>query len=303
MTERGKRVYALLRSINSWLPGPATWRQNPLCQREDSGEAPSMSVDCQTCAGKGMIGKGVKRRCARCRGRGTRVVDAYTEREVGSEDGGLIQRRRDARCDGCGGDGVHRNGRRCHRCSGRGTISVAEARGRDSELERLCANERIRAGLEGVAFSESASFERRSRLYEQGSYDHADQALSELGLEAPSRYSALLRHVIYDDGASLSPALERQIAETVEWLAKRMPDPIRVPRWALIPERCEKGKGRWANGQAQGVRNDQIRKLADEGRSPTWLADEFGLSRQRVQQIIGASKLGGRGREAREAAA
>lgn len=191
-----------------------------------------------------------------------------------------VVRKRRARCDGCGGHGVHGNGRRCFHCGGTGIRETAEERN-DSELERLEGLRRIRAGLEAPdAFAEWQ--ERKERWYRQGSYDEVDHGLTCL----PERQRViLLRYVVYGVADITTPALDELIAEAAEALAKLMPERIRVPAWARErPD--EHGKGRWANGHAQGVRNTRIRQLAADGTSLTKIGRQFGLTKQAVSNVL-----------------
>lgn len=246
---------------------------------------PSSRVECETCQGQGKFGKQRDRTCARCKGRGFRVIDSYDrkQREVGSEQTEPVERTSRIRCDACAGQGVHGNGRLCGYCSGQGHRFVAE-----SSLVRAAAS----------AFATPAELSKRERQYRQGSYAELEDALRWLERELPPLYSLTLRHLIYPNEVTIiSPRIRERLEQACELLAHRLPAHIRVPGWARKDEESPvRGNGRWANGHAQAKRNDEIRALLEQGVSARELGERFGLSTKRIYDVGGGPRTDVRGR-------
>jgi hypothetical protein len=153
-------------------------------------EGPSHNIGCPECHGLGWVrarkfGQGVVRldsgiltkSCKRCSGRGWYPADDYTGREVGTEETGLADApARTVFCDGCGGNGVHGNGRRCRYCEGAGTVAIpADVRERKPGRSDAMT-EALRAGRATGS----------PGLWAAGSFAALESAISELTI--PMRY-------------------------------------------------------------------------------------------------------------------
>ncbi len=256
MTKDAALVHALLRTLNDWIAGPTTWTRNPLCSRPDSGEAPSTTVQCETCQGHGHRGKTP---CAPCHGTGQITVDAYTERAVSTQTQ-HVTRIRLVKCDSCAGHGAHGNGRRCWHCDGTGQRNAP-----DTELTFEATSRSVSTQTVWIS-------DRKARQYATGSYAELEDALTALQHGDPNAYRTILCCVVYDEPRIVSESQTSLITATCEWLAHYMPKPIRCP----------------ASAKTDTPRNrtQHIQQLRAQGLTLDAIGQHVGLTKQRVGQIL-----------------
>lgn len=277
MNEAGRKVEALLQTSLAF-----TWAiSDPkgALRRCESGEHFNTQADCGSCGGSGKRGK---HPCPNCNGTGTVLIDTTTRRTASDR----IEQEHAARlvtCDSCGGGGAHGNGRRCDYCDGRGVRANTD-HNTSHILARLEARERVRAGLEADRELADELATRRDLLHRQGSYADLDVAMRRLEHEKPVAHAIVVLFLVMGSPAARSDRVQRVLDATCELLAHWMPDPIRVPAWAL--ERAAKGRGRWANGFTQAQRNREIRAAYAGGEPVGTLARRFALDRRSIQRIV-----------------
>lgn len=222
----------LLRCLTDLDYSPPTWTGQLVQRQARAGEGPSERIACATCNGEGSVRKRrVPFLCTTCAGRGWVVVDAYTQRMVGTAETGIVQQVKALRCDACGGNGAHGNGRRCQVCNGSGWVEVP--------LQRLQA---CRTPLSadapelGVGDPVLAALERRDRA---GDFDQLGLALGALRLELPRAYRTVVR--VYVEASIEADELDEagRLRHDVGlcYLLRLMPEEIRVPTWAARNER------------------------------------------------------------------
>jgi hypothetical protein len=207
-------------------------------------------------------------------------------------------RTRRVTCDCCGGWGAH--GGRCPASSGIGEASRRCSRcGGNGYFVILVELATVTTPLEQEAITFAAHESRASlgsSLWNRGSFAEVERAV--LDLEHGPRSLVWRAYV-----SAVTPAVdlsEHRKADLKLYFAKVvssartacLPGRIRVPRelreW-LQDERSQRanGSGRWANTQAQGVRNSQIRALVTGGMSSSAVARRYGLHRATVARIVG----------------
>ncbi len=269
MTSDAQRVLALLKTLNDWVVGPTTWTKNPLCSREDSGEAPSTTRQCETCQGHGKRGK---QACAPCNGTGHITVDAYTERAV-STSTQHVTRIRLVKCDSCAGHGAHGNGRRCWHCDGTGQRNAPDTEHTFEATARSVSTQTVWIS------------DRKARQYASGSYAELEDALLRLQGADPNLHRYVLHHVVYGETYVATDSSSLLIAEACEWLAVWMPKPVKVP--AHVHRSTSKPpKGNGAGKTLLGQRNEQVRAYRAAGLSLAKIGARMNLTKQRVSQIL-----------------
>jgi hypothetical protein len=241
-SERQTQIVLLERTLTDFDYQPPTWTGALVQRQAKAGEGPSERVPCPDCGGEGERRiRGIPTLCARCKGSGLVTVDAYTQREVGSEEGGLVDRRGWVRCDSCGGGafgrapGVHGNGQACRHCADSGRPGWVRA------PEQKARPWRDRAPLSAAADTFAAGdpvlacMERRVLA---GSYEELGLALAALRLERGRLYR--LNVGVFVEANREEDELDRYEALLVEeglaYLASLMPREIRVPSWAATYE-------------------------------------------------------------------
>lgn len=107
------------------------------------------------------------------------------------------------------------------------TYTAAE---RDAQLANLEHQARLRLG---DYRSDRDPWEHaRREQYRQGDYNRLDHLLDDLRVLAPERHGLAWRVATHHPGI-LDQALRVELVRTVWWLAERLPDPCRVPAWAI----------------------------------------------------------------------
>lgn len=240
--ERQVAIVLLERTLTDFDFQPKTSTGSIVAHHAKAGEGPSERVSCPTCDGEGRRRvRGIDTQCDHCNGNGLITVDAYTRREVGSEEGGLVDRRGWVRCDSCGGGafgrapGVHGNGQACRHCadSGRpGWMRAPEQKIRPwGERAPLTAQADTFAAGDPVL----ACMERRVLA---GSYEELGLALGALRLEHRELYR--LNVQVFVEAQREEDELDRYesllVDESLAYLAHLMPAEIRVPSWAAAYE-------------------------------------------------------------------
>jgi hypothetical protein len=226
----------LLRTLGDFDYQPPTSTGAIVQRQAKAGEGPSERISCESCGGEGRRRiRGVERQCEPCSGRGWIVVDAYTGRRVGTAETELVDPRRRVRCDACGGDGAHGNGRRCSRCDGRGEVAAPERpvrpwRGQGIALLKADAPEL------GPGDPVIACMERRQLA---GSYDELGLALACLRLEYRGRYRLLVGVFVEAEREVEQLHIDEALAveQALRYLRGLMPEEIRVPSWAARYEK------------------------------------------------------------------
>lgn len=296
--ERVAQVWQLLRSMADWEPSPkvATPRG------AQPGEAGVLHEPCDVCDGSGRLKSSAL--CRRCKGRGYLTVDPQTRREApeakdpddfstSPRELALAVRYRRVRCDRCGGKPHPERG--CPGCAGSGRVDVLDTRQTDASLRRLERDwPQLRTGENGEepGWWLSAALDRKLAQWTTGSYPELAQLLQRLELERPDVVTTLERWVIRPaldpTLADPSPATRALINEFVEWLAERMPWPIRVPTrpqrdWLEAKHDLWRSRG---NDRARLQRDQEIATLVAAGETVVTVAQAFALSPKRVRQIV-----------------
>lgn len=194
--------------------------------------------------------------------------------------------RRTVKCDACDGEGAHGNGRRCTVCDGAGR--------RDQHIFEL----HLTSERDTVADDADRMSDAIDARNESGSYHELDRALAGIArhVNKPERFAVLTVYAIEAlrllDELWLPPPTRMQdelqeaeqlLAETaLAYIAWRMPDPIRVPAEVqanakLLAEHRTRVKGRGAGPKALEQRAKEMRQHARDGRSPQWIAAEYGV--------------------------
>lgn len=257
------------------------------------GQGPSKTIPCPVCGGSGVVKNkwGAVIVCETCNIRGRITVDGYTGEQVQVANGNgngrlgrewvaefLVLCDRDSihrLCDRCAGEGAWK-GARCEVCDGRGRVAVP-----GSWVKSRPAGNGF--GSDGDA-AVLAACDRREKA---GSYRELDRALADLRRAFGARAVELLDTptVELSEGALVTVDL------LLVFVDQRMPDPVRVPSWAVKNEqdRCRHRtvvRGRQAGVMASARRDREIRALARDGQAVQWIAAEYGVSVRLVYEIV-----------------
>lgn len=221
----------LLRTLTDYDYQPKTWTGALVQRQAVRGEGPSATIDCPDCGGEGKRRvRGIVADCDRCKGRGSLVVDAYTERQIGTLETDLVDRVRWVRCDACGGQGAHGNQRRCEYCPERpGWVKAPERPIRP--FRGLSVPITADAPELGRGDPVIACMERRQLA---GSYEELGLALGCLRIEYRHCYLLVVRVYVEAEfeEEQLPKDPRRLVTESLGYLERLMPEEIRVPRWA-----------------------------------------------------------------------
>lgn len=313
--DRTTAVWALLSSFADWMPTPVrVWTPSGAIR----GESPGRRELCETCEGTGRVGRGA---CRRCSGRGYHWIDPQSEQEVVSEEttyAQLIQYTR-VRCDGCGGSGrltastsrdpglrdlLEVDGERhwwrqaerprCGHCRGSGSIEVVDDHLMERKLWELAREEAARAGEIVSEDLLDLRARREQEHWSGGSYRELASVLRQFELRAPRLHAALMRHVVWEPGVyTVGPALQQRIEYAVEWIAERMPDPIRVPSEVKTAHARKHVLWRHRSPAAEHARRKRDAEIAalvlDHGQAPERVAEIHAVSAKRVRQIVSSA--------------
>lgn len=279
------KIVALLRTRGDLWPYP----KGSSLRRRKAGFVGKLKLDCETCGATGKLKNG--RDCAHCKGQGFTKVDPYDEPIKGSSPSRVEHG--DPKCMNCDGRGVLPNLKRCIWCRGSGRITRPTPLDLDTERAAGPVDE-----LDSI-------IEALMRRLERGDWPALDFALERLETHDPlshrlirlcyltapkdTVFGSVLRPKDLDDHDLMRLCLG------LLFLAELMPETIRTPAYAMAysrrvaAESDEQGKGRHANPYTQGERDRKIRELreSDPDRwSYTKLAEKFGITRRRIQQIV-----------------
>ena len=272
LTDRAARVYAILRCLLEWVPGPPA-----TSPRTDPGFGPAGSrwATCPDCLANGRV----LFTCETCGGRGE-----------------VFEGGRDPMSDP---PAVPRDHRR--RAAGFGGSDREDARDRRRRLldieRRLGEDADVRAGRIAPADRETRAIDARDRLYARGSVSDVARALERLRDVDVDAYRAC--YSIALDPPAADVELDTRHPAGVELLAALVPDPVLVPAGMLQAPDVERiaragraalwrGRNGWA-ARTRGERDALVRAAIVEGVSISTVSLRFGLSRRRVQQIVAAS--------------
>jgi hypothetical protein len=284
-------------------PAPETATGKLVRRQAKRGPAPSRWEKCSTCGGEGTttdrFGRPV--RCVRCRGRGRRKVDDYTNEEVAAESpffswreefAYLLERdTKTATCPFCDGKGVYKF-KRCEPCRGSGRIPIPGSWISDPQKPERSGGDAVDVQID--------AFERRDEL---GDWLELERALVELRRRARTCYR-MLRGVYMLEQRSideLDAVDELALRAALLYLDAVLPFPIAVPRWiAKADERRREHlrtvKGRGADERALEARNREIERDLRQEKPVQWIADHYGLSVRQVYEIAAAMKARAQGK-------
>lgn len=305
MNDRVEQTYALLASFADWEPSIRV----DVARGAIRGESPGDVKLCEVCEGTGTRGD-TRFPCRVCKGRGTLAIDPQTGNVVRDEADAietLVKRVRTV-CSGCGGSGKRsassrrdpgerdvlvldeRTGRynwrraerdTCPDCAGTGsreTIVMAKPPATAPELDPV-----------GDPLGVIKALERKQRQWQRGSYPQLEVRLQLLEVRYPWARTMVDRHVIHPIGATLTLAARERLDWAVEWLEQGMPYPIVVPEEARRDREALKHslwRGRTqAHRRQRKERNQRIISELLDGAEPSAVANRYGLSARRVQQI------------------
>ena len=225
------------------------------------GPAPTAKAPCKPCGGVGSFGK-VKRPCAACEGTGEVMVDAYTGEPVGTE------------------------GQK---------VKAASSQRIDAELAKLASNEEIRRGR---TLDDPFAWEaRRIRYRQAGSYASIERALDSLRANEPDLCSVVMATTVYG-WASVTDANRPMLERALEFIARRMPQEVRVPKWVTDPPpKVERewpaGGGSKRNHSPAKDRNATIIDLSRQGKKGREIAEYVGCSAATVSRVLRSVDLAG----------
>lgn len=267
MTDRGRLVYALLRTLLAWTPSPRSrlgvdlprgfadpaqrYVSCPDCLANDR---PQGMPGCETCGGQGEIPEPRKD-----------PYDTGQDRSAFGTVGGDARRAR------------------------------AE---RDRLLRRLEQDEAVRLGEIASDDALTRSLARRDALYRKGSYRQVEMALAKLRRLDPDAYTVAMAVAYAPFGEQPVDCERDSVVAICELLGVWIDGPIYVPEFVPVSEDaelerlCREGRGAlwrgrrdWHNMKRR-ERNAMIAAMANAGRSPTQIGLALGLTRRRVQQIL-----------------
>ena len=219
---RRRQVEELLRTMLDYLPVP---NRDSTAPRFASlpGPAPGQKARCTRCDATGRVHG--DRPCQKCR-----TVKAGVE-SVGGVWNAFHHRHGCRLCLICDGTG--------HVKAGRGGTPVDEMlrpgkterhdkayeraerrRGTDAELARLGRLVAIREQDEAADWWLAAADRRRQVLWAGTQHAELVALLALLRVEMPSRYSILLRVLVYGEEIVLSDGMRDRLDETLDWLAE-----------------------------------------------------------------------------------
>jgi hypothetical protein len=276
-----KAVYALARTQLDWIPAPPPTlapRSGFVAAIDEAGRQ-LRYLACPDCLtnGKPMFG------CETCGGRGEIPDSGRDPYETSSSTlfGGVASER-----------------------------AADKARAIDAQLIRLRQLERARAG-DPAALPEdwlTRALRLKAQQWKRGDYPLLEAWQEILGYRFPMRHFAWVTFVVEEQPLSVASAARVRLDETAAWLADRMLSTIhrqiaagvkrsrelRVPHEHQEPaDPAEAGKGRWANGWAQGQRNATVVGLAAEGKTAGEIARQVGVTKRRVQQLLAEAQAAG----------
>ena len=268
-------MYALLRSLLDWVPGPQGSRAHSLpgfVQRDRRCEqcrVNGLSEGCRFCGGSGVVTVADPMQVSR---------PSTRESRMRGESGTLAdskQAERDA------------------------------AYARDRTIDRIGGLVAQHEGLEAAPDLLTAAAAAQDRQYRHGDYALLDRTLSGLPAEFRSVVLAVMYHPFGE--APIEPPDWAALRDACEWLAWRMVllaggsvervrglrVPSSVPVFGRVELECQsrvardalaRGHSVWASAN-RAERKRMIVELHDNGLPDGQIAFRLGLSRQRVQQI------------------
>jgi hypothetical protein len=220
--------------------------------------------------------------CESCKGRGWHKVDPMLNKQAESweEQKQASANTRRVLCDRCAGQGVWKN-ERCSMCDGAGKVSVP--------LERAILTDADRET--DVVLNE---WERMLvRREESGSYREFDKCVAELARRSPLRHRVFHEvHVVKSASAGmLHPTQALELERGLVLLLRWMPREIVVPREILALEKRVAQRPVKGNGVSKVQLADRDAEIVGRfnrghGDSAKVLAQDFGLSVQRVNEIV-----------------
>lgn len=274
-----KAVYALLDRMLDWLP------QSGVSVQRDPSSKPGVGSwrRCNRCAGSGRV-TGIGKAARACRGNHGPDAPGHGCRPCLNCEAGWVKATR-------GQEGSSRmlsEGE--HELAEEAMTKSERRRWIDTQILNLQAMAAVRAGEAALPDQVLRAISRKQVLYSQGSFGALDVALLQLAFAYPLRHDAIRLYLI-DQHAQPAPMVAVRLAETVGWLAERMPRPIRLPHDAdqeLAAWKHSLEHGRTpAHRDQRDQRNAEIRALRDEhGWAVAKLGAEYNLSRTAVYAIL-----------------
>lgn len=277
------KIVALLRTRGDLWPYP----KGSSLRRRKAGFVGKLKLDCETCGSTGKLKNG--RDCAHCKGQGFTKVDPYDEPIKGSIPSRVEHG--DPKCMNCDGRGVLPNLKRCIWCRGSGRITRPTPLDLDTERGS------------GPVDEVDEILDALMRRTERGDWPQLDFALERLEVHDPRGYRLIELCYLTEPEDTVFGVVLRvadlddqdliRLCLGLLYLSELMPETIKAPAYAMAYARRkgdQRGKGRHANPHAQGERDREIQKLRDRDPdrwSYTKLAEKFGLTRRRIQQIVG----------------
>ena len=266
-----ERVRILATTCLDYLPGPKTW-SGQLARSAHPRPVAEDVAPCTLCLGRGRIRAG--QACLLCPSQ-IRPKYQYYDRVDHKCQQCLV-------CDGSGWR-KRRKGEEPHdRMTGLSRSELAVAADAPAPVRQH----------EGQR-DDGDRLERARRARDRsGSYQEFERAL-DLLREKHSWYHHLVYHVlVMGEPINLQANALVGLEEAVKWLAKEMKT-HRVPGWAIRNQdqvdarKTSLWRGKTVGHEKQrGIRNDEIRRAAENGESKTAIARRYGITREHVHRII-----------------
>jgi hypothetical protein len=265
LSPSGKAVWNLLRAYVAYAGGLKTSTGQIVARGSLPGERAEKKVRCEPCLGTGKRrNRGIEQRCDDCQGKGQVLVDPQTGK------------------------------RPAHLPEREGRMSSAELAAWESQtdlaLTRIEALLKMNDGDEAAHDAFSSAYETGEKLLAQGSFPQLRLALIWLRDTQPALHSLVWQAVIYAPFGPPTGSVRTVCENVCDVLADRI-GKIDVPGWARdAAEWRDRKDSLWRgrrpeHDEQRQQRDEEIGRRLGAGERPSMLANEYGLSSQRISQL------------------